>query len=72
MALLGMVRHGMVGRWGLGVPDVAGIAGELAGLEGPDDGVAVHDGAAGSVDDVGAPLHRTDQLVVEEVVGLGH
>src|ERR1700722_15215699 len=44
----GMGGHGVVGhgpprvvrRWRPGVPDVAGVAGQLAGVEGSDDGVA--------------------------------
>jgi hypothetical protein len=62
----------MVSRSGLRIPDIAGVAGQLPGLERPHDSVAIHDRAARSIDNVGAPLHRPEQLIVEEMIGLGH
>mmetsp|Transcript_24986 Transcript_24986/g.77147 ORF Transcript_24986/g.77147 Transcript_24986/m.77147 type:complete len:208 (+) Transcript_24986:64-687(+) len=56
----GVVRHGAPGvvlGSGLREPDVSAIAGELSGLEGAGDGVAVAELAAGGVDEVGAALH---------------
>src|SRR5438128_6971842 len=48
-------------------PDVSCVAGELPAFEPTHDCVAVADLPASSVDQVGAPLHATDQLVVEEM-----
>ena len=69
-----VMRHGapgMVLRRRLREPDVAGIARELAALQRADDGVAVADLAARGVHEIGAALHHADQLVVEQVLGLG-
>lgn len=60
----------VVGGRRLRVPDVAGIAGQLAGLERGDDDVPHHDLGPGGVDDVGTAAHRADQLGVEQVVSL--
>ena len=69
-----VVRHRaprVILRGGLGEPDVARVAGELAALERAHNGVAVADLAARRVHEVRAALHRADQLVVEQVLGLG-
>src|SRR5918998_4239870 len=55
---------GMILRSGLGVPDIAGVAGELARLERPHDRVAVADLAARGVDEVCAAAHCAEELVV--------
>ena len=68
MPWCGMVRQGWsFGGW-LGEPHVAGVAGELAAFEGPDDRVAIADLAARGVHEIGAALHLGEQLVVEEVL----
>mmetsp|Transcript_14560 Transcript_14560/g.38612 ORF Transcript_14560/g.38612 Transcript_14560/m.38612 type:complete len:422 (-) Transcript_14560:51-1316(-) len=51
-------------------PHVPRVAGELALLEGFDNGVPVADLAAGRVDDVGAALHLADELPAEHVLRL--
>ena len=61
---------GVVLRRGLGEPDVARVARELAGLAGSRDRVGIADLAAGGVDEIRAPLHLADQLGVEEVLRL--
>src|SRR5580692_6635649 len=68
-----MMRHcapGMVFRRGLREPDVAGIASELAALEGADDGVAVADFATRGVHEIRATLHFGEKLVIEQALGL--
>jgi len=62
---------GMVLRGGLGEPDIARVARELARLARARDRIAVADLAACRVDEVGAALHLADQVGVEEVLGLG-
>jgi hypothetical protein len=47
------VAQGVVLGGGLGEPDVAAVAGEVAGLEGLGDVLLDDDGAAGGVDEVG-------------------
>ena len=68
-----VVRHAppsmIVRRW-LREPDIPGIAGEMAALEGADNRIAVADLGARCVHDVGATLHLRDELVVEEILGL--
>ena len=61
----------VVRRGRLGIPDVAGVAGELAALARPHDRVAIADLAARGVHEVCAALHRADQLVVEQALGPG-
>lgn len=62
--------QGVVGGSGLGEPDVASVAGEVAGLDGLGDVLLDDNGATGSVDEVGALLHLGDELLVEETLGL--
>ena len=61
----------MILRRRLREPHVAGIASKLSAFQRTDDGVAIADFAAGSVDDIGAALHLGDKLFVEQVLGLG-
>lgn len=69
-----MVGHGpprVVFRRGLREPDVAGVTGELPALQGPDDRVAVANLATRGVDDIRPTFHLGDELVVEQMLGLG-
>jgi hypothetical protein len=59
----------VLGR-GLGEPDVAAVAAELAGLEGFGDVLLDDDGAAGCVDEPGALLHLGEEVLVEEAARL--
>lgn len=60
----------VVGGSRLGEPDIASVAGEVAGLEGGGDVLLDDNGAAGGVDQVGAGLHLGDELLVEEALCL--
>src|SRR5262249_12705276 len=68
-----VVRHrppGVILRGGLREPDVTRVAGELTGLAGPRHSLAIADLAARSVNQIRAVLHPSDQLGVEQVLGL--
>lgn len=59
--VLGVAEGVVVGR-GLGEPDVAAVASEVAGLEGVGDVLLDDDGATGGVDEVGACVEEECQL----------
>src|SRR4029077_12397987 len=75
----GVRRHALVGHRSprvvpgrrLREPHVARVAGQPPALACARDGVAIADLPARGVDQVGAPLHLADQLLVEQVLGLG-
>ena len=67
--VLGVAERVVLGG-GLGEPDVAAVAGEVARLEGVGDVLLDDDGAAGGIDEVGALLHLGDEVLVEEALGL--
>jgi hypothetical protein len=52
-------------------PHVTGVPGELSAFECSHDGISIADLSLGGVDDVSTPFHRRDELVVEEMLGLG-
>lgn len=60
----------VVGRGGLGEPDITTVAGEVAGAKSLGNVLLDDDGATGGVDEVGALLHLADELLVEEALCL--
>ncbi len=57
----------MVG--GLGVPNVAGVPGEMALFQGLDEGIAVDYRAARGIDQPGALPHAEEHVTIEEALG---
>jgi len=65
------MRHGpprVVRGRRLRIPDVAGIACELAALQRPHDGIAVHELRARGVHQVGASFHHPERLVIDHML----
>ena len=70
-SVMGHRPPGMISGCRLRKPYVTGVPGELSAFECSHDGISIADLSPGGVDDVSTPFHRRDELVVEEMLGLG-
>ncbi|MNN32556.1 hypothetical protein D3C81_1462790 [compost metagenome] len=59
----------MVCRGRLGVPDIAGIAGQLPGLQSAHHGIALHQLAAGAIYKVRTLFHPREHGIVKQTLG---